>query len=216
MEGRRCAEAAIDAGRVCGWSETLHLSTDRRTDVIASKLIPVFLALFATTLVSCATAERRGAGDTAAAAPVGVVLHEPRPGLYTAAQPAPSDWIAIAARGVRTVINLRPDAELEGRDVAAEVRKAGMAYHAIPVAGLDGITAENAKRLSAMLERVDGPVLVHCSSANRAGGLLAVAAAQDGMNAEAALALGRVAGMKSAEVRVREVLGMPPADQHNL
>lgn len=183
--------------------------------MIAPKLAPVFVALFATTLVTCATAERRGAGDTAAAAPVGVMLHEPRPGLYTAAQPAPSDWSAIASRGVRAVINLRPIAEMEGRDVAAEVRAAGMTYHAIPVAGLDGITAENAKRLSTMLARVDGPVLVHCSSANRAGGLLAVAAEQDGMDAEAALALGRAAGMKSAEARVREVLDLPPAAPGN-
>lgn len=175
----------------------------------APKSALVLVALVATALASCATAERKEAAVATDVAPVGVVLHAPKPGLYTAAQPAPSDWSAIAARGVRTVINLRPDAELEGRDVAAEVRAAGMAYHAIPAAGLDGITADNAKRLSATLARVDGPVLVHCSSANRAGGLLAVAAAQDGMDAEAALALGRAAGMKSAEARVREVLDLP-------
>jgi uncharacterized protein (TIGR01244 family) len=177
--------------------------------VSAAKLVLVLVALASTALASCATAERKEAAVATDAATTSVALHAPKPGLYTAAQPAPSNWSAIAARGVRTVINLRPDAELEGRDVAAEVRAAGMAYHAIPVAGLDGITVDNAKRLSAMLARVDGPVLVHCSSANRAGGLLAVAAAQEGMDAEAALALGHAAGMKSAEVRVREVLGMP-------
>lgn len=178
-------------------------------EVTASKLGLVFVALAAAALASCVTAERKDVAITTAAAPVSVVLHEPRPGLYTAAQPAPSDWPAIAAGGVRTVINLRTEAELEGRDVGAEVRAAGMAYHAIPVAGIDGITAENASRLSALLARVDGPVLVHCSSANRAGGLLAVAAAQDGMDPEAALALGRAAGMKSTEPRVRELLGVP-------
>lgn len=183
----------------------------------APKFALVLVALAATALASCvtATAERKEAAVATDAATVGVVLHAPKPGLYTAAQPAPSDWSAIAARGVRAVINLRPDAELDGRDVAAEVRAAGMAYHAIPVAGLGGITAENAKRLSTTLARVDGPVLVHCSSANRAGGLLAVAAVQDGMNAEAALALGRVAGMKSAEARVREVFDLPPAAPGN-
>jgi uncharacterized protein (TIGR01244 family) len=100
---------------------------------------------------------------------------------------------------------------LEGRDVGAEVRAAGMVYHQIPVAGTDGITAENASRLSALLDDAEGPVLVHCSTANRVGGLLAIAAAQDGMDADAALAFGRAAGMKSAEARVREVLGLPPA-----
>lgn len=181
----------------------------------APKSALVLVALAATALASCATAERKEAAVATDAATNGVVLHAPKPGLYTAAQPAPSDWSAIATRGVRTVINLRPDVELEGRDVAAEVRAAGMAYHAIPVAGLGGITAENAKRLSTMLARVDGPVLVHCSTANRAGGLLAVAAVQDGMDVEAALALGRVAGMKSAEARVREVLDLPPAAPGN-
>ena len=51
------------------------------------------------------------------------------------------------------------------------------------------------------------PVLVHCASANRAGGLLALmAASEEGMDKEAALEFGRDAGMKSTEARVREVL----------
>ena len=135
-----------------------------------SKLCLAFAVLAATAPVPCAAEQRQDAAAAATASKVSVDLHSPRPGLYTAGQPAPSDWTAIEARGVRTVINLRPDAELEGRDVAAEVRAAGMDYHALPVAGVDGITIDNATRLSAMLARVDGPVLVHCSTANRAGG----------------------------------------------
>lgn len=176
-----------------------------------SKLSLAFAVLAATALASCATAQPKEAVAAPVAGPVSVVLHAPRPGLYTAGQPAPSDWAAIAAKGVRTVINLRPDSELEDRDVGAEVRAAGMAYHHIPVAGMDGITAENASRLSVLLDDAEGPVLVHCSTANRVGGLLAIAAVQDGMNADAALAFGRTAGMKSTEARVREVLGLPPA-----
>ena len=57
-----------------------------------------------------------------------VALLQPLPGLYTAGQPAASDWAAIKARGVRTVVNLRAPGELKDRDEAAEVRAAGLRY----------------------------------------------------------------------------------------
>ena len=66
-----------------------------------------------------------------------IELRAPRPGLYTAGQPAADDWAAIAARGVGTVIDLRAPGELKDRDEAAEVRSAGMRYVAIPVAGAE-------------------------------------------------------------------------------
>ncbi len=179
--------------------------------MIATRLVLATVAFAATALAPCAIAHHQDTTAVPAISQPNVELHEPRPGLYTAGQPAPSDWTAIAAKGVRTVINLRPDSELEGRDIGAEVRAAGMAYHQIPVAGPDDITKENASRVSALLDGVQGPVLVHCSTANRVGGRLAIAAAQDGMDVDAALAFGRSAGMKSTEARVRELLGLPPA-----
>lgn len=149
------------------------------------------------------------AKDTPAAA-AGIELHEPRPGLYTAGQPAAGDWQAIAARGVTTVVNLRTASELQGRDEAAEVRAAGMRYVEIPVAGADGITDANAGLLRNALASAEGPVLVHCASANRAGGLLALAEARYGDAApEQAIALGRKAGMASTEARVRTLLELP-------
>lgn len=134
-------------------------------------------------------------------------LRQPRPGLYTGGQPAAEAWGAMAAAGVATVINLRPEAELAGRDEAAEVRAAGMAYHQIPVAGADGITAENADRLWSLLKEAKGPVVVHCASGNRVGGLLSVALARHGgVGADGALALGREAGMASTEAKAKAVL----------
>jgi uncharacterized protein (TIGR01244 family) len=100
---------------------------------------------------------------------------------------------------------------MRGRDEAAEVRAAGMRYVAIPVAGADGIDEANARRLGEALRAADGPVLVHCASGNRAGGLLALLAAREGMPAEQALALGRAAGMTGTEARVRAALAVPAA-----
>ena len=134
-------------------------------------------------------------------------LRQPRPGLYTGGQPSADAWSSMAAAGVGTVINLRPDAELAGRDEAAEVRAAGMAYHQIPVAGAGDINAANADRLWTLLKEAKGPVVVHCASGNRVGGLLAVAMVRHGgLDADAALALGREAGMASTEAKVRTVL----------
>lgn len=136
-----------------------------------------------------------------------IELREPRPGLYTAAQPAATDWSTIAARGVGTVIDLRAPGELKDRDEAAEVHAAGMRYLSIPVAGAGGIDDANASRLRAALEAANGPVLVHCASGNRVGGLLALMEARSGaMTAEQALEFGRNAGMVGTEARVRELL----------
>ena len=138
--------------------------------------------------------------------------HQPRPGLYTGGQPSPADWAALKARGVTMVVNLRPDAEMAGRNEAAEVTAAGMAYVGIPVAGADAIDADNARRLWTLLKVNGAPAFVHCASGNRAGALLALGAAQSGgMAPESALEFGRKAGLTSLEPVVRERLGLPPA-----
>ncbi|GAB1408770.1 hypothetical protein MASR1M8_26890 [Thermomonas brevis] len=141
----------------------------------------------------------------------GVVLHAPLPGVYTAAQPGAGDWMRLPALGIATVINLRPRAEAPARDEAAEVRDAGLAYLEIPVAGAEAITAENARRLWQAIAAARGKVLVHCSTGNRAGALLALAAHADGMPAAEALAVGWSAGLTRLEPVVRQRLGLPAA-----
>lgn len=141
-----------------------------------------------------------------AATPSGVALLQPTPDLLVAGQPATDDWQALAAAGVRTVINLRPAAEMQGRDERAEVAAAGLRYVELPIAGAGDINADNARKLAELLGQADGPVLVHCASGNRVGGLLAVAKAQAGMPAGEALEFGRSAGMKSSETRARAVI----------
>ena len=76
------------------------------------------------------------------------------------------------------------------------------------LANADAITPDNARKLHEAIGSAKGaPVLVHCASANRAGGLLALAmVTEHGMDREAALEFGRKAGMKSTEAKVREVL----------
>ena len=139
-----------------------------------------------------------------------VQLRQPLPGLYTAGQPAPGDWAAIRARGVRTVINLRTPNELEGRNEAAEVQASGMRYIEIPVAGSEGVNAANARLLHEALSPAHGGgVLVHCASGNRAGALLALEQRDfDGVAAERALEIGKSGGVTGLEGKLRQALGI--------
>ena len=139
-----------------------------------------------------------------------VALLQSLRGLYTAGQPAASDWQAIKARGVRTVVNLRPPGELKDRDEAAEVRAAGLHYIEIPVSGAEGINPANARALHAALAPAHGGgVLVHCASGNRAGALLALEQHEfDGVAAARALEIGKSAGVTGLEGKVRQALGI--------
>src|SRR5690606_8559122 len=150
---------------------------------------------------------------TAGAMRPAILARQALPRVYGAGQPDAGDWAGIAAHGVTTVIDLRPDAERPGRDEAAEVRAAGMAYRQVPVAGARDLTPEAARTLWQAIDAAPGRVLVHCASGNRAGALLALAAVREGgMAPEQAPRLGRRAGMTSLEPRVREMLELPSVD----
>jgi uncharacterized protein (TIGR01244 family) len=137
------------------------------------------------------------------------VLRTPRPGLCCCGQPGSSAWAPLARAGVRTVVNLRPASELPDRDEAREVGEAGLAYMHIPVADAQGLTRGAAYALQQALLTSPTTVLVHCSSGNRVGALLALADAWFGSrNFENALDLGREAGMNTLEPTVRVLLGI--------
>ncbi|MGO1540146.1 MAG: beta-lactamase hydrolase domain-containing protein [Luteimonas sp.] len=180
-----------------------HTRTTARTLSLAW---PIAGALF---LAGCASMEppdgNAGAAAPAAAAdetPVRMVAED----LFTAGQPTPSQWASIRARGVTTIINLRPDEEMAGRDEAAEVASAGMTYRQLDVTGIHDVTDTNAAWVQAWIDEAPGPVLLHCASGNRAGALLAMIAARSGTPPEEALELGRRAGMTSLENAVRQLL----------
>ncbi|MBA2237375.1 MAG: hypothetical protein H0W24_01535 [Lysobacter sp.] len=161
-------------------------------------------ALLAGPVVPPAVAE----GQQASRSALAQVARFTRPDetLLVGGQPSAEDWAALKRAGVRTVVNLRPDSELPGRDEAAEVAAAGLYYRHMPIASRDDITIGNAQALWRLLDDADAGVALHCASGNRVGALLALGAAQRGMDTEAAIAFGRAAGLGSAEARVRGLL----------
>lgn len=134
----------------------------------------------------------------------------PAPNLITAGQPAPAEFEALAAAGLKHVINLRPPTEDAGFDEAALAAKLGLSYAVIPVAGPGDVNEAAARRLDAALATTRGePTLVHCASSNRVGALLALRAAKlQGIPASEALAFGRAAGLTKMEPLVQQILGL--------
>ena len=138
-------------------------------------------------------------------------LRQPRPGLHTGGQPSLAQLDALAAQGVRTVIDLRAPGEDRGYDEARELRQRGMNYLRLPITGAQDLSPANAASLKTLLDASGQGVLLHCASGNRAGALLALMAAQQEQLAPAqALELGKAAGMKSLAPVVAEQLGLAP------
>lgn len=134
-------------------------------------------------------------------------------GLYSAGQPEPRHWSALAEAGLRSVLNLRPAAEQPARNESHEVADAGLVYAALPIADAGALGRESAAALDRALRELPAPLLVHCASGNRVGALVALREAWfTGADARAALAKGHAAGLASLEPQVRRLLGLPEAD----
>ncbi len=160
-------------------------------------LIALFAALFALPLAH--------AGES--------TFSEPRAGLHAGGQPSERQLEELAGQGVRTVIDLRGADETRGYDESAAAARLNLHLVSLPIVDADALTAANAAALKRALDASKGPVLLHCASGNRVGALLALmAASQEGMEPESALAFGQRAGLKSLEPVVRTKLGLPPAE----
>ena len=133
---------------------------------------------------------------------------EPIPGITSAGQPDQAALEAIAKEGFVAVIDLRGAEENRGLDEKTVVESLGMRYVSLPIATTDAMTYATANSLDAILAEIDGPVLLHCASGNRVGGVLALRERLNGASADEAYALGLAGGMTSEGVKdvVREQL----------
>jgi protein tyrosine phosphatase (PTP) superfamily phosphohydrolase (DUF442 family) len=132
--------------------------------------------------------------------------------LYTSGQPSQAEFEALAAAGFRRVIDLRPPSEDRGFDEAAEAGGQQLEYVCLPIAGEADLTLARVKQLDALLTEPAAPMtLLHCGSSNRVGALLALRAAWlNGATPDAALAIGRSAGLTGLETAVRRAIANRP------
>jgi len=131
---------------------------------------------------------------------------EPLQGITTGGQPNAEQLGAAASAGYKTVIDLRAPNEDRGMNEQAVVEKLGMSYVSLPIEGAAGVTFANAAALADLLSTAAHPVLLHCSSGNRAGALLALRAKLGGSDNDAALALGIAGGVTALKSTVEEKL----------
>jgi len=117
-------------------------------------------------------------------------------------QPSEQAIRRFGADGGTKVIDLRTH---EGRDTAgfderATVVMEGMEYVHVPMSS-STFSAGDVDRFAAELRSAKGPVLVHCGSSNRVGGMWAAYLAREkGWDTEAAIEAGKAAGMSSESV----------------
>jgi protein tyrosine/serine phosphatase len=126
--------------------------------------------------------------------------------LYRGAQPDEEGFKRLKELGVRTVINLRQEADAARLNERQIVESLGMQYESLPI--LDQNFFTRARRIPEdtirtffrMLDTADpGPVFVHCQrGADRTGALIAFyRMARNGWNGERAAKEAREVGMRS-------------------
>lgn len=133
--------------------------------------------------------------------------------LWLASQPAPGDFELARAEGVRSVIDLRPDAETPELDERKLVAGLGLEYFNPAWAGPNGLSDDAMLQSLDALRRAPRPTLLHCSSGNRVGAIwLAYRVLEDGLSFGQALTEAGEVGLKSPELveRVRDYLERHP------
>jgi uncharacterized protein (TIGR01244 family) len=123
-----------------------------------------------------------------------------RPGLASAGQPSADGLRQLKALGFKTVVNLRTPIEGAPLDEAEIVRGQGLRYVSVPMTAAT-VTSKDLETIQAVLDDPAAePVLLHCASGNRTGGIWAAVLARKGKSLEEAETEGRKAGLKSPEM----------------
>jgi uncharacterized protein (TIGR01244 family) len=119
---------------------------------------------------------------------------------FVSGQIAPED---IAALGVATIVNNRPDGEEPGQPssdaIAAAAKAAGVAYRHIPVAG--AISLPQVAEMADALAHAEGPVLAFCRSGTRSTYLWAMARSRLGDDADGLVGKAAAAGYDLSPIR---------------
>jgi uncharacterized protein (TIGR01244 family) len=124
--------------------------------------------------------------------------------VYLAGQPSPEDLAEAKKLGIKTVINLRPDAENKAFNEREAVEAAGLAYVHIPFAGPDEATDAVFGEARKQLKAAERPILLHCGTANRVGAVwLPYRVLDNGIAYDAALAEAKTIGLRNPALEAK-------------
>jgi uncharacterized protein (TIGR01244 family) len=185
-----------------GWTMEKPMA-DRLTRALPFLLAP---------LVLLPAASRAGEIPAIVDAALIPAYHVIEPGVATAGQPAPEALQKLKEMGFRTVVNLRTEKE----GAAAErpvVEALGLRYVWVPITPETLNIADIEAVEKVLADSGSRPVLLHCASSNRVGGVWTALQMRKGKSLEQAEAAGKEAGLHSPVVQaaVRRVLGAPAA-----
>ncbi|PHR66249.1 MAG: serine/threonine protein phosphatase [Idiomarina sp.] len=136
-------------------------------------------------------------------------IHHPNEQHFTAGKPAKDDLVKLKEQGVTAVINLLTDSDMNNDDQEAQwAQELELEYYRVPVGGPNDLTRDSVADFDRALAATQGQTtLIHCSSSNRVGAMMALHAAwYDNASTEQALQIGRDYGLKSLETAVQKLL----------
>jgi uncharacterized protein (TIGR01244 family) len=130
---------------------------------------------------------------------------------FVAGQIGPDDIRDIAAAGVTTIVNNRPDDEEPGQPGSEAIREAaeaaGLDYRDIAVSG--AIATDQIEAMAVALEQAEGKLLAFCRSGTRSTYLWALARASRGADGETLIVQAAGAGYDLTPLRPH--LGCAPS-----
>jgi uncharacterized protein (TIGR01244 family) len=105
-----------------------------------------------------------------------MMIHRLDERVFVAGQIRPGDMAEIAALGVATIVNNRPDGEEPGQpagnEIAAAAAAADLGYREVLVAGT--IAPAQVEAMAAIAEQCPGRLLLYCRSGQRSASLWAM------------------------------------------
>ena len=123
-------------------------------------------------------------------------------GVAVGGQPAADQIPFLAARGYRTLINLRLEGEFDEATVILAARRSGIAYVNVPISAKEPTDAAVDEFLRVTDDPGIYPVYIHCGSGNRAAALWMIRrVVREGWQIGLAATEAEKAGLRNEELR---------------
>lgn len=123
--------------------------------------------------------------------------------LFLSGQFTRDDIALLRERGIRNVISLRGEGELDW-DEANLLKESGIEFQSIPIGSPDALTDDVFDQVRTELGNQDEPALLHCASANRVGAVwLAYRVLDQNVDYDTAVAEAEEVGLRSPELKAR-------------
>lgn len=128
---------------------------------------------------------------------------ELEPGIYVAGQIGVEDFEEINRLGIRSIVDNRPDEEVDDRISSEKIAQAASKYDIFfsyqPVWGFELGNPEHQDRIWRSIHKMSGPLLLYCRSGRRSTILWAQSAVER-LGIEAVLATASSAGFDTDEI----------------